>query len=156
MIPEWSKTMRRSATEVIRSLEMRIARLERQSGPLDSYYLDQHSRHEQERDERYWEKRRKIDGPGHEEMLAGLVHHRDVDMLSSGGKGSIKIPIPTFAMKDADNLIGFLNLKIEDHTFDFSRGKITITNKFERKFTLAFDYKFDRKSVVIYHGKSFH
>ena len=148
--------MRRSASEIIKNLETRVAKLERQAGLTDSYYRDQHSRLEQERDERYWEKRRKIDGPGHEEMLGGLVHHRDVDMLSHGGKGSIKIPVPTFAMEDVDNLIEFLNSKINDHIFDFSRGKITITYKFERKFTLAFDYKFDRKSVIIYHGKSFH
>jgi len=101
-----------------------------------------------------------MQGPSHEEMLYGVLaseSQMNVDMLSSAGNASIKIPIPPFAMKDEDALASYLTLKAKNHVFMPSRKGISITNKFESKFTLAFSYKLDRSGfVVIYHGRSLH
>lgn len=152
--------MRRTASEVIRHLEMRVARLERQAGPADQYYLDQYSRQEQERGEKSEAKRRKMEGPSAEEMLYGLMaseYGMEIDMLSSGGNASIKVPVPSFAMNDEDALVSYLNLKAKSYVFGIHRNKITVKYKPE-KFTLSFDYKLDRNSgsVVIYSGRSLH
>lgn len=148
--------MRRTASEVLRTLESRIARLERQADP----YLDQYSQSEQARDERADERRRKMQGPSHAEMLYGVMaseYKMDIDMLDSAGNASIKIPIPPYAMKDEDALASYLTLKADDHFFRPSRKGISITKKSESKFTLAFSYKLDRSGfVVIYYGRSLH
>jgi len=149
----------KTASKVLKNLEMRTIRLERYASRIDDYYLDQYSQSQQRRDERSEERRRKVEGPGHEEFLSGIeAQHRDIDMLSSGFGASIKVPINSFAMQDEDNLISVLNLKVDTHIFGLHRDKITVKDKFDRKFTLAFDYKLDRNSVsvVIYHGRSFH
>ena len=151
--------MRNSDSETLRNLEIRLARLEKQAGRIDDYYLDQYSQSQQSRDERSEARQRKVEGPGPEEFLYGIVaQHNHTHMLSSRGYASIKVPINSFAMRDEDNLISYLNLKIDTHIFKIYRNKIMITYKFERKFTLAFDYKLDRnsESVVLYHGRSFH
>lgn len=149
----------KTSSGIIRNLELRVARLERQAGSIDDHALEQYSRSQQLRDERAESRRRKIKGPSSEEMLYNVMaaeYKMNIDMLSSGGNASIKIPINSFALRDADNLIAYLNLKANGHVFGISRDKITITSKHEKKFTLAFDYKLDQdsESVVIYSGRS--
>ena len=150
--------MKRSASEILRSLEARLDRLEKVGyGPylMNQYYTDQYSRSEQRREERAEERRKKIEGPDTNEFLYGVGGELELDMLHSGKRFSLRVYFSERTRVSDRALVSHLNRESIVNDFELVRGKIEITSRHYPDFPKIFDFKLDpdSNSAIIYSGR---